>query len=251
MLLVRPVSADTWESLISHSKRIRAGARLLLDRDTCVTVEDRTADGRFVVRFSDDPAGVIERCGTVPLPPYIRRPPETDDEERYQTVFAREVGSIAAPTAGLHFDAPLLEAIGQKVRIARVTLHIGPGTFKPVRARNVEEHTMDAEYFEIPPETALMVAQAKHTVAVGTSVCRTLEAHALTGERSGWADVFIYPGFRFQVVDRLITNFHLPCSTPLLLVSAFAGKDLIRRAYQEAIKRAYRFLSYGDAMLIN
>lgn len=249
LLLIRQSAADTWEAMISRSKRITQGTRLLLDRDTYVTIEERMAGGRAMIRFSD-PAMSIERHAVVPLPPYIRRPPAAGDEERYQTVFAREVGSIAAPTAGLHFTAELLEEISRRVKIARITLHIGPGTFKRVRGENVEEHKMDAEHFEIPPETISMVAGAKRVVAVGTSTCRALETHARTRQSRGWADLFIYPGFRFQVVDRLITNFHLPCSTPLLLVCAFADKALIFQAYKEAIERRYLFLSYGDAMLI-
>ncbi|MBE0431965.1 tRNA preQ1(34) S-adenosylmethionine ribosyltransferase-isomerase QueA [candidate division WOR-3 bacterium] len=249
LLLIRQAGKDTWESMISHSKRVTQGTRLLLDRDTYVTIEEKMADARVMIRFSD-PAMTIERYGIVPLPPYIRRQPAPGDEERYQTVFASEAGSIAAPTAGLHFTAELLEEIGRKVRIARITLHIGPGTFKPVRGESVEEHRMDAEYFEIPPEAISMVTGAKRVVAVGTSTCRALETCAMTGQSRGWADLFIYPGFRFQVVDRLLTNFHLPCSTPLLLVCAFAGKDLVFQAYKEAINRKYLFLSYGDAMLI-
>lgn len=250
LLLVRRTGPDTWEALISHAKRIKAGARLFVDRETRVTVVEKTGASRVMLQFSGDAACVIGRHGVVPLPPYIRRPAAREDEEQYQTVFARPEGSIAAPTAGLHFTPGLLEAIGQKIRIARITLHIGPGTFRPVRREDIEAHRMDAEYYEIPAETISMAAEAKRIVGVGTSVCRALETHALTGRAKGWADLFIYPGFRFQVVGRLITNFHLPGSTPLLLVCAFAGRDLMFRAYAEAVAQKYRFLSYGDAMLI-
>lgn len=250
LLLLRQTGHDTWDALISHAKRVRAGARLWLDRATHVTVVEKRAGGRIVIRFSADAATVIGAHGSVPLPPYIRRPTAASDEAQYQTVFARQEGSIAAPTAGLHFTPDLLERIGQRMQIGQLTLHIGPGTFKPVRDAQVEAHRMDAEYYTIPTPTLSLIGRAGRVVGVGTSVCRALETHALTGRTSGWADLFIYPGFRFKVVGRLITNFHLPASTPLLLVCAFAGKDLIFRAYEEAVAQKYRFLSYGDAMLI-
>jgi S-adenosylmethionine:tRNA ribosyltransferase-isomerase len=191
----------------------------------------------------------------VPLPPYITHAPEADDESRYQTVYARAPGAVAAPTAGLHFDEPLLAALAQRgVEFAYVTLHVGAGTFQPVRAKDLAEHRMHAERYEIPKATVDAIAAARERggriVAVGTTTVRCLEASRATAG-SGETDLFITPGFEFRVVDRLITNFHLPRSTLLVLVSAFAGVEPIRLAYRHAIEKRYRFYSYGDAMLID
>jgi S-adenosylmethionine:tRNA ribosyltransferase-isomerase len=214
----------------------------------------------FRVRF-DDPRDVftlLERHGSTPLPPYIDRAPQQSDEARYQTVYARSPGAVAAPTAGLHFDGPMLEAIkAGGVEIAWITLHVGAGTFQPVRQTDPREHTMHSEWYEIPPATVGAIRKAKarggRVIAVGTTTLRALEAASPGGELqsgSGETKLFILPGYRFKVVDRLVTNFHLPRSTLLILVSAFGGLDAIRAAYRHAVAQRYRFYSYGDAMLI-
>jgi S-adenosylmethionine:tRNA ribosyltransferase-isomerase len=196
----------------------------------------------------------LDRLGHIPLPPYIHRPDEASDRDRYQTVFARTPGAIAAPTAGLHFSEGLLEEIAAAgIGIARVTLHVGIGTFKPVSAERVEDHRMDRERYEVGEETAEAIRRTRESggriVAVGTTVVRTLESSA-GAAGSGSTELFITPGFRFRVVDVLLTNFHLPRSTLLMLVSAFAGRERVLAAYEEAIREGYRFYSYGDAMLV-
>ena len=204
----------------------------------------------YRVQFSEDVARVLEEHGTVPLPPYVSHPAGAQDEERYQTVYAKHPGAVAAPTAGLHFDAAMLERLRARgARIATLTLHVGLGTFQPVRSRRVEEHRMHRELYRIPAETIAAIA-GRRVLAVGTTVLRALETAALRGEREGETDLFVTPGFRFRVVERLLTNFHLPKSTLLMLVCAFAGRDNIFRAYAHAIAERYRFFSYGDAMLI-
>jgi S-adenosylmethionine:tRNA ribosyltransferase-isomerase len=213
------------------------------------TVEGREGE-LYRVRFSDDVERVLERHGTVPLPPYIAHPAQAEDAERYQTVYAAVPGAVAAPTAGLHFDQEMLEKVEQSgAAIAKITLHVGFGTFQPVRGEEVEAHRMHTERYSIPAETWRM-ANTREVLAVGTTSLRALEAAALTGRLEGETDLFIYPGFKFKVVRRLLTNFHLPKSTLLMLVCAFAGLDNIRRAYAHAIAERYRFFSYGDAMLI-
>jgi S-adenosylmethionine:tRNA ribosyltransferase-isomerase len=212
-------------------------------------------DDLYRVRFSEPVAGLLERCGSVPLPPYIRHAPDAQDAERYQTVFAEKEGAVAAPTAGLHFDRAMLERLESKgVQIARVTLHVGAGTFQPVRSDTVEAHRMHRERYEVPQATIDAIRAVRprdgRVLAVGTTALRALEAWAKTDTQSGNTDLFIYPGFRFSVVDRLLTNFHLPKSSLLMLVAAFGGLDGIRRAYARAIAKRYRFFSYGDAMLI-
>jgi S-adenosylmethionine:tRNA ribosyltransferase-isomerase len=215
------------------------------------------AEVRFFSRSPDTCQAVLE-AGEVPLPPYVRRSPDGQDRERYQTVFAEAVGAIACPTAGLHFTDAVLGELGRRgIEVVSLTLHVGPGTFMPVRDDDYTEHRLQPEYFILPQATAARLnrarAQGKRLVGVGTTTVRVLEyCAAAEGFRaqSGWCDLFIYPGYQFKAVDRLLTNFHLPKSTLLLLVSAFAGRDLIMRAYQEAIKENYRFYSYGDCMLI-
>jgi len=207
-------------------------------------------DDLYRVRFSEPVAAVLERCGNVPLPPYIRHPVEARDAERYQTVFAEKPGAVAAPTAGLHFDRAMLERLAdQGARIARVTLHVGSGTFQPVRCESVEGHRMHKERYAIPDETLEAIA-GRRVLAVGTTALRALETAALTGNRVGETELFIHPGYRFRVVDRLLTNFHLPRSSLLMLAAAFGGLENIRRVYAHAIAQRYRFFSYGDAMLI-
>jgi S-adenosylmethionine:tRNA ribosyltransferase-isomerase len=212
-------------------------------------------DDLYRVRFSEPVAAVLERCGSVPLPPYIRHAPDATDAERYQTVFAEKVGAVAAPTAGLHFDHAMLHALRERgAEIAKVTLHVGSGTFQPVRAENLEEHRMHSERYEVPQATVEAISRAtasgRRVLAIGTTALRALESWKKTGAVSGETDLFIYPGFKFGVVDRLLTNFHLPKSSLLMLVSAFAGLPNMRRAYAHAIGERYRFFSYGDAMLI-
>jgi S-adenosylmethionine:tRNA ribosyltransferase-isomerase len=237
-----------------------SGARLRLAGAVDAEVLGRE-DDLFRLRFAGD-ASVLELLahhGSVPLPPYITHPPDPDDERRYQTVYARIQGAVAAPTAGLHFDEPLLDALRERgIELAFLTLHVGAGTFQPVRARNIAEHRMHQEWYDIPAATAAAIRTARgrgrSVVAVGTTSLRALESAAQSGEVvAGAAEtaLFITPGFRFRVVDRLVTNFHLPKSTLLMLVSAFAGIEPIRGAYRHAIAGRYRFFSYGDAMLID
>ena len=212
----------------------------------------------FVLRFPSDPFALLEHFGHVPLPPYITHADDADDERRYQTVFARQPGAVAAPTAALHFDEALLAALAQRgVQTAHVTLHVGAGTFQPVRAVNLAEHRMHSEWFEVPQATVDAVAAARErggrVVAVGTTTLRALESAAQGGTLQAGAretDIFITPGFEFRVVDRLVTNFHLPKSTLLMLVSAFAGHERIHALYAHAIAARFRFFSYGDAMLL-
>jgi S-adenosylmethionine:tRNA ribosyltransferase-isomerase len=236
-------------ALIRASHPPQAGTRLVVGNDVPAEVLAREGD-LYKVRFAQDVAPLLERHGAVPLPPYIRHAPEPADAERYQTVYAAAPGAVAAPTAGLHFTDALLERIRARgAAVAKLTLHVGAGTFQPVRAEEIEEHRMHSERYSIPPGT-LALAGRKRVLAVGTTTLRALEAATLTGALSGETDIFIYPGFQFQAVQRLLTNFHLPRSTLLMLVSAFAGREAILRAYRHAVEKEYRFFSYGDAMLI-
>jgi S-adenosylmethionine:tRNA ribosyltransferase-isomerase len=235
--------------LMRSSHAAKAGTRLSLGDGVAAEVLGRE-DDLFRLRFAEPVAAVLERCGSVPLPPYITHVPGQEDAERYQTVYADKPGAVAAPTAGLHFDEPMLKKIAAKgASISKVTLHVGAGTFQPVRAENIEEHRMHRERYAVPPATAAAIA-GKRVLAVGTTSLRALESAAASGSASGETNLFIYPGFRFRVVDRLLTNFHLPKSSLLMLVAAFAGLENIRKAYAHAIEQRYRFFSYGDAMLI-
>jgi S-adenosylmethionine:tRNA ribosyltransferase-isomerase len=235
-------------ALVRAGHSPKAGTEVLIG-DVRATVLGREGE-LYRVRFSEDAERVLERHGNVPLPPYITHRPSDDDAQRYQTVYAAVPGAVAAPTAGLHFDEAMLEQLRLRgARIAKLTLHVGLGTFQPVRTERVEEHRMHRERYRIPPGT-LAATAGRRVLAVGTTALRALEAHALTGEREGETDLFITPGFVFRVVDRLLTNFHLPRSTLLMLVCAFAGRDNILRAYRHAVAERYRFFSYGDAMLL-
>ena len=261
VLLLRDMGEGRWECLVRPGKKLRDGAEIIFgDGELTGRVEEVLPDGNRVVRFSYKGIflEVLERLGRVPLPPYIKE--QLDDPERYQTVYSVHPGSAAAPTAGLHFTPELLDrirAMGVDVRF--VTLHVGLGTFRPVKAENVEDHEMHSEYCTVPVETAQAVNRAKaaggRVVSVGTTSCRTLES--FTGEdgllrpESGWTDIFIYPGYKFKCVDALVTNFHLPGSTLVMLVSALAGRENILNAYAEAVRREYRFFSFGDAMFIH
>ena len=243
---------------IRASHAPQPGARLRLADAVEATVLGRT-DDLFHLRFDADVLEALERHGSVPLPPYITHPPTPEDESRYQTVYARVPGAVAAPTAGLHFDAPVMDRLRSRgIETAFLTLHVGAGTFQPVRTREIAAHRMHAERYEIPAATAAAVRRARergrHVVAVGTTSLRALEAAArddAVATGSAETDLFITPGYRFRVVDRLLTNFHLPKSTLLMLVSAFAGIEPVRAAYRHAIAHRYRFFSYGDAMLVD
>jgi S-adenosylmethionine:tRNA ribosyltransferase-isomerase len=236
-------------ALIRASHPPLPGSELCVGEDIRVTVHGRE-DDLYQVSFSEDLDAVLDRFGAVPLPPYITHAPEPTDLERYQTVYAAVPGAVAAPTAGLHFDAALLQAIEARgARVAKVTLHVGAGTFQPVRVDTVEQHRMHSERYWVPRET-LEIARLNRVMAVGTTSLRALESAARSGKLEGETDLFIYPGFQFKVVKRLLTNFHLPRSTLLMLVSAFGGKARILEAYRHAIHKRYRFFSYGDAMLI-
>jgi S-adenosylmethionine:tRNA ribosyltransferase-isomerase len=264
LLLLRPVADERWEALVRPGRRCRVGARIALagGEARAHVVGEGSEGTRIVAIEAPWPAReLMERHGLPPLPPYIGRhdAPKPEDRERYQTVYACEDGSVAAPTAGLHFTPELLARLARRgVSVHHLTLHVGPGTFRPIRAGRVESHRLEAEPIDIPEATAEAVEQARRegrrVVAVGTTTTRALEWAA--GEdgrvraRTGPADLFIRPGHRFRVVDALVTNFHLPRSSLLVLVSAFAGRELVLAAYRHAVEARYRFYSYGDAMLI-
>ena len=248
LFVERVLGAREALALIRASHPPPAGSELVV-KDARVKIQGREGE-LYRVRFSEDIAPLLERHGAVPLPPYIRHAPEPADAERYQTVYAASPGAVAAPTAGLHFDQALLERIEARgARIARLTLHVGFGTFQPVRVEDVASHRMQRERYAIPEQTARLL-EGRRVLAVGTTSLRALETFALTGEREGETELFVYPGFQFRAVDRLLTNFHLPKSTLLMLVCAFAGRDNILGAYRHAVEKRYRFFSYGDAMLI-
>jgi len=258
ILVERILDAARALAHVRASKPPRAGRQIRLARGGIVEVLGRQGE-LFELLFLDGPVlDLLDAWGEVPLPPYIEHVPQAEDEERYQTVYARAPGAVAAPTAGLHFDAAILDALRAKgVALASLTLHVGAGTFQPVRVAEVSGHVMHSEWYSVPQETVDAVAAAKQrggrVLAVGTTTLRALESAAAAGELAAGAaqtTLFIVPGYRFRVVERLLTNFHLPRSTLLMLVSAFAGVDRIRRAYAHAVKQRYRFFSYGDAMLI-
>jgi S-adenosylmethionine:tRNA ribosyltransferase-isomerase len=264
VLLTKQLSADpqTWEALVRPGRKIGVGERLYFgDHDKlCAEVVTRGTFGERTLKFDSAPDffGAVSRLGHVPLPPYIDRDDRSDDRERYQTVYAQQAGSVAAPTAGLHFTPEVLERVRARgVEIAQITLHVGLGTFQPVRVERVEEVKLHSERYEISDTAAELIGRAleggRRIVAVGTTTVRTLEyafAHGGIREQSGEADIFISPGFQFRVVGAMLTNFHLPQSTLLMLVSAFAGMDVTRRAYELAVRERYRFYSYGDCMFV-
>ncbi len=253
-----------WDALVSNAKKLRVGDRLRFDDGLFATIEaapdSRTRTIAFEWERSDgDLAQTLDRIGETPLPPYMGRAAEEEDKQRYQTLFAQHTGAVAAPTAGLHFTPRLMDELAERdVEIARVTLHVGLGTFQAVEVEDAADHTMHAEQFSISNETASAVDDLRkrggRLLAVGTTVVRTLESNALPGRRvragAGWTDAFIYPPYEFQAVDALLTNFHTPKSTLLMLVSALATRELILSAYDHAIREGYRLFSYGDAMLI-
>jgi S-adenosylmethionine:tRNA ribosyltransferase-isomerase len=262
VFLLRELENDLWEVMVRPARKVRIGNKLMFKKNVYCDVIDNTISGGRVVRFEydgEDIYGIIDRIGQSPLPPYIKRAAEPSDKIRYQTVYADRRGAVAAPTAGLHFTNGLIKRLKDKeVKIEYTTLHIGLGTFRPVQVEDLNRHQMDSEYFELSPKTALAINEAKKkkrkVVAVGTSAVRSLETVVVSGfqvtSKRGWTDKFIYPPYDFKMVDALITNFHQPKSTLLMMVSAFATRKFIMKAYREAKKHDYRFLSYGDAMLI-
>ena len=264
VFLLRELNAEEniWDVIVDPARKVRIGNKIFFDDGKlwCEVIDNTTSRGR-TVRFNHkgDFFKIIERIGLTPLPPYIKRDPTARDKESYQTVYARVLGAVAAPTAGLHFTKALLKKLHTKgVKLAPVVLHVGLGSFRAVEVEDLTKHKMDSEYYEIPMDSASIINKAidgrKNVFVVGTSACRAVESsvtsdgHVKPGR--GWTDKFIFPPYDFKVADRLITNFHLPESTLLMLVSAFAGHDLVLRAYKKAIKEGYRFYSYGDAMMI-
>ncbi|HHX73039.1 MAG TPA: tRNA preQ1(34) S-adenosylmethionine ribosyltransferase-isomerase QueA [Clostridiales bacterium] len=259
VLLLRQMEGDLWQALVRPGRKLRNGATISFgDGLLACTVEGNGPDGSRFVRFSYEGIWheLLDRLGEMPLPPYITE--RLADPDRYQTVYAKEEGSAAAPTAGLHFTEELIKTIQQSVRLAFVTLHVGLGTFRPVKAEDIADHVMHKEVYSVPEEAANAINQTKaeggRVIAVGTTSCRVLEtASDENGKLSpggGETGIFIYPGYRFKCLDGLITNFHLPESTLLMLVSALAGRERILAAYKEAVSKRYRFFSFGDAMLI-
>ena len=259
IFLLRRLDATTWESLVKPGRKIAEGAEIFFGSELSCNVVGRTNFGGRIVQFKFNGVfeEILDRLGETPLPPYIHE--KLDDSERYQTVYNRERGSAAAPTAGLHFTAEQMRELKNfGINLGFVTLHVGLGTFRPVQVETIEQHQMHEEFFSIPQETADLIRETKlrggRVIAVGTTSIRTLEAAALDKNSvavgSSSTKIFIYPGYEFKIVDALITNFHLPKSTLLMLVSAFAGRDFILQAYREAVKERYRFFSFGDAMFI-
>ncbi|MBI65396.1 MAG: tRNA preQ1(34) S-adenosylmethionine ribosyltransferase-isomerase QueA [Candidatus Marinimicrobia bacterium] len=262
VFLLRELENELWEAMVKPARKVRIGNKLIFNKDISCDVIDNTVSGGRVLRFEYKESSLysyIDKNGFSPLPPYIKRDPKPQDKKDYQTIYAKNRGSVAAPTAGLHFSKALLNKLEKKgVNIAYITLHIGLGTFRPILVEDLTRHHMDSEYYHVPKETADVINQArkkkKKIWAVGTSTVRTLETVTVAGfaitPKEGWTDKFIYPPYKFKMCDRLITNFHTPKSTLILLVAALANKKLILKAYEEAIKKKYKFYSYGDAMLI-
>lgn len=261
VLLLVDKGGDLWECLVRPGRKLKPGARVIFgDGQLTATVEEELNDGKRAVRFHYQGIflEILEQLGRMPLPPYIKA--ELQDQERYQTVYSKVVGSAAAPTAGLHFTPELLEQVGEMgVKVCYVTLHVGLGTFRPVKAEEITDHEMHSEFCKISQETADIINETKRNggrvICVGTTSCRTVESFAAEdgtmSERSGWTSIFIYPGYKFKVLDALITNFHLPQSTLIMLVSALAGREHVLAAYEEAVREKYRFFSFGDAMFIS
>ena len=262
MLLLEKTNLPmTWNVLLRPAKRVRVGTKILFGGGSWAEIRERVSDKKWIVAFHPDSDfdTFLEQCGSAPLPPYIKRKKgatkDLRDLLRYQTVYAENPGSVAAPTAGLHFSEETIDSLLKSgIEIAPITLHVGYGTFLPIESEFVADHKMERETFEISEETAERINRAQNVVAVGTTSIRTLESVSETDGTvhpgKGSTDLFIYPGYRFKAVDRVLTNFHLPASSLFLLVCAFAGKDLIHRAYEKAIREKFRFYSYGDCMLI-
>ena len=263
VFLLRELDTDLWEAMVKPARKVRIGNKLFFNDKIGCDVIDNTVSGGRVLRFefkeNENLYPFIDKYGNAPLPPYIKRPSKDSDKKDYQTVYASERGSVAAPTAGIHFTKEMLKKLEKKgVNITYITLHIGLGTFKPILVEDLTRHNMDSEYYEVnqeTPETNNVARQKKKKIwVVGTSSVRALETVVVSGfqitAKSGWTDKFIYPPYHFKMCDRLITNFHQPKSTLMMLVSAFSHKDTIMKAYKEAIKKKYKFYSYGDSMLL-
>lgn len=262
VFLLRELESNIWEVLVNPARKVRIGNKLSITEKLQCDVIDNTVSGGRVVRFlydKDDFYDIIEEIGQAPLPPYIDRAPEPRDKETYQTVFAQNRGAVAAPTAGLHFTESLLDDVKKKgVKVAKVTLHIGLGTFRPVTVGDLTRHRMHSENYQVLPESAEIINAARErgnrVIAVGTSAVRVLETSHIAGKKvvpkEGWTDLFIYPPYEFRIIDGMITNFHQSQSTLIMLVSAFHNTESVMDAYQTALDEGYRFLSYGDAMLI-
>ena len=260
VLLLVDRGGDLWECLVRPGRKLKPGAQVIFgDGQLTATVEEELNDGKRAVRFRYQGIflEVLERLGRMPLPPYIKA--ELQDQERYQTIYSKVAGSAAAPTAGLHFTPELLEQVrGMGVKVCCVTLHVGLGTFRPVKAEDIQDHEMHSEFCMVSQETADTINQTKRdggrVICVGTTSCRAVESFAAEdgtmSEHSGWTKIFIYPGYKFKVLDALITNFHLPQSTLIMLVSALAGREHVLAAYETAVQERYRFFSFGDAMMI-
>ena len=261
VLLLNDRGENIWECLVRPGRKLRKGTKLSFGNgELTAEIVEQLEEGGRLIRFDYEGIflEVLEHLGRMPLPPYIKE--ELQDQERYQTVYSKVLGSAAAPTAGLHFTPELLDIIQRKgVRIGYVTLHVGLGTFRPVKEDAIEDHPMHSEYCTIPQETADLINETRASggrcICVGTTSCRTLESWAADDghmeARSGWTDIYIYPGYKFKVMDGLVTNFHLPESTLIMLVSAFAGREHVLNAYNEAVRERYRFFSFGDAMFIS
>ena len=261
VLLLVDRGEGCWECLVRPGKKLRTGAQIIFGQGQLTATNERELeDGKRLVQFHYQGIflEILEELGKMPLPPYIKA--ELENQERYQTVYSKVVGSAAAPTAGLHFTPELLDNIQEMgVKVCYVTLHVGLGTFRPVKAEDIRDHEMHSEFCMISQETADIINETKRNggrvICVGTTSCRTIESFAAEDgtmtQRSGWTNIFIYPGYRFKVLDALVTNFHLPQSTLIMLVSALAGREHVLNAYQEAVKEKYRFFSFGDAMFIS
>jgi S-adenosylmethionine:tRNA ribosyltransferase-isomerase len=255
VLLLEPVSRDSreWRALVRPGRKIRIGEIIRFDEGFSAEIVARGERGERTLRFLgyEDVYAAIDRLGHMPLPPYIKRDDRPLDRERYQTVYARERGSVAAPTAGLHFTGEILDRCGAAgARVVRVTLHVGLGTFQPIDREDFEQHQLHYERYSIPEDSWTEIESAHRVVAVGTTSVRTIESAAQSGEHAGLTNLFIYPGYRFRRVDAMLTNFHLPRTSLLLLVCAIAGTELTLAAYRHAVEQKYRFFSYGDCMLI-
>ncbi len=259
VLLLADKGENTWEAIVRPGKKLRVGANITFNERLCGTITDVLDDGNRYIKFeyTGNFYEILDEIGQMPLPPYIKE--KLQDRDRYQTVYAKDLGSAAAPTAGLHFTNELLKTIEEKgIIVKHVTLHVGLGTFRPVKVDNILEHHMHSEFYTCPQDTVDAINKAKaeghRVIAVGTTSCRTLEGvyakHNKLIADSGNTDIFIYPGFKFNVIDALITNFHLPESTLLMLISALAGREEILRIYKHAVDERYRFFSFGDAMFI-
>lgn len=262
VFLLRQLENNLWEVLVKPARKVRVGNKILFGKSLSCDVVDNTLSGGRIIEFNTNGniLHLLEELGNMPLPPYIKRQPEAIDHEYYQTVFAQKLGAVAAPTAGLHFTETLINALSKKgVNITFITLHTGLGTFRPVKVEDISRHRMDSEYFEVDEESARVINQTKRNkgkiIAVGTTSVRVLETladyHGFIRPAKGWTEKFIYPPYDFKVIDGLLTNFHLPRSTLIMMVSAFCSLPLVKKAYQEAIRKKYRFFSYGDAMYIS